>query len=154
MALAHEMLYRARDMSRIAAGDFLGKLVEYVFASSSTDQMKVTLFTHFEDGPLQIDHAINCGLILNELITNCLKHAFPGERVGELRIELRFDEDESVRLSVSDNGVGMPLDIDLQSADSFGLDLVKTLVEELKGDIQLKNDNGCHFTISFPQSHM
>ena len=81
-----------------------------------------------------------------------MKHAFPGELEGEILLELSFGEADSVYLSVSDNGIGMPQDFVLECVESFGLDLVKTLVEELQGHVKLEHGEGCHWSISFRQS--
>jgi PAS domain S-box-containing protein len=152
IALAHETLYRSQNVSEISSVDYLGTLIGTVLEGCSADGSKVSIITDLEDGALKIDYAINCGMILNELVTNSLKHAFPGELAGELAIALKFGEQDSVHLSVADNGVGIPPNIDIASAESFGLDLVKTLVEEMKGNIELNRAHGSELRIKFRQA--
>jgi two-component sensor histidine kinase len=101
---------------------------------------------------LGIDSAVPCGLIVNELVSNCLKHAFPGGRPGEIRIELGRRDDTNLNqlvLRVSDNGVGLPGDIDFENLGSLGLRIVRTLTEQLNGALSFDNRGGTQFMISF-----
>ena len=101
-----------------------------------------------------MDTAVPLGIIVNELVSNSLKHAFPGRDKGEIRIKLHKEERESEKsaffiLTISDNGVGIPENIDIEDLDSLGLQLVTTLVDQLDGELELKRDNGTEFTIRF-----
>ena len=98
---------------------------------------------------LDVEKALPCGLIVNELVSNALKHAFPAERQGEIRIELRPDETDRVTLRVSDSGVGFPPGVDFRQTTSLGLRLVNTLTEQLAGTIELQNSGGAAFEIRF-----
>ena len=104
-----------------------------------------------DDVFLGIDTAVPCGLILNELVSNSLKHAFPGGREGEIRIELRLDDDKKFTLMVSDNGVGIPKDLDFRNTESLGLQLVDTLVNQLEGTIELDRSGGTAFKTTFTE---
>ncbi|MGB9201302.1 sensor histidine kinase [Methanobacterium sp.] len=97
-----------------------------------------------------VDTAIPCGLIVNELITNCLKHAFPDDINGEVKIDLLNIDDKYV-LNVSDNGVGFPDNIDYKNTESLGLQLVNSLVNQIDGTIELNNKDGSNFKIIFRQ---
>jgi two-component sensor histidine kinase len=107
-----------------------------------------------EDILFDTDTAVPLGIIINELVSNSLKHAFPGRDKGEIRIKLRREENESDKstlftLTVSDNGVGIPENIDIEDLESLGLQLVTTLVDQLDGELELKRGNGTEFTIRF-----
>jgi two-component sensor histidine kinase len=113
----------------------------------AADRIKVSI--KVEDVSLGIDAAIPCGLIISELVTNSLKHAFPGGRKGEINIVLH-QRDSVIELLVSDNGVGIQGDIDIKASESLGLDLVTTLAEiQLNGTIALDRDEGTMFRITF-----
>jgi two-component sensor histidine kinase len=109
---------------------------------------KIALKIDVEDVSLSINSAIPCGLILNELISNSLKHAFPGGREGEIKITLRYIEDK-IELVVSDDGISIPEDLDIQNSESLGLQLVIALVKQLEGIIELDRSGGTTFKITF-----
>jgi two-component sensor histidine kinase len=98
---------------------------------------------------LNIDAAVPCGLIINELISNCLKHAFPDDRAGEIRVELRRNGDQ-LMLAVTDDGIGFPEHLDFRNTSSLGLQLVNTLTHQLGGELELKGDPGTTVIITFP----
>jgi hypothetical protein len=101
---------------------------------------------------LTIDTALSCGLIINELVSNALKYAFPNNRSGGIRVSLRSSLDKHFILIVKDNGVGFPPDWDLNSANSLGIELVNVLVQQLQGTIELERSTGSKFQISFSES--
>jgi two-component sensor histidine kinase len=98
---------------------------------------------------LDVNKATPCGLILNELLCNALKHAFPAGRSGEIRIDLRVDAAQQVTLVVSDTGIGLPTELDFPNAESLGLQLISTLTEQLDGTLVLDRGNGTVFTLIF-----
>ena len=104
-------------------------------------------YPDLEDAFLSIDKAIPFGLILNELITNCLKHAFPNGRQGEIYVGLNSDGSRII-LTVRDNGIGIPGDIDINNPRSMGLTLVRSLVKQLKGTLEVKSIGGTEFKVS------
>ena len=101
-----------------------------------------------EDVSLNIETAIPCGLLIDEMVANSLKYAFPDERIGEIKIELHSDEN-SFNLMVSDNGVGIPNNIDTEKSDTFGMQLIKYLTKQLKGTMELDKSNGTKYNLIF-----
>lgn len=150
MALIHEKLYRSDELARVNFTDYLRDLTDNLFQSYQIDSQRIQLQLEVENLLLAIDEAIPCGLIINELILNALKHAFPDGREGTLYIYLGHrDEDDQYLLIVRDDGVGLPADLDLARVDSLGLKLVNILVMQLKGRIEMSGAPGAEFRISF-----
>jgi two-component sensor histidine kinase len=111
---------------------------------------KITLATEIEDVSLGIDSAINCGLIINELVSNSLKYAFPEDKKGSISIIFHSLNGDGIELIINDNGIGIPDDVDLRSTNTLGLQLVAILVENnLKGEIRLDKTHGTGFHIKF-----
>ncbi len=149
MALIHEKLYQSEDLANIDFHEYIEALVDALFRSYGVSTDTVTPAIEVGAVSLGVDTAIPCGLILNELVSNSLKHAFPGGRKGEIRITLR-PLNGSIELMVRDNGVGIPDRIDFRTTDSLGLHLVTILAEDqLNGKITLTRDGGTTFTITF-----
>lgn len=150
MAIIHEKLYKSKTMSRIDFEEYITDLTDSLFYSYHVNPSKIALVKEIDKIFFDVDTAIPCGLIINELITNCLKHAFPGDTKGTITIEhLKVGED--YLLSVSDNGVGFPEEIDFQNTESLGLQLVNNLVNQLDGTIELDRLNGTSFKILFKE---
>ena len=99
---------------------------------------------------LDINHAIPCGLILNELVTNALKHAFPKERKGKITLISRKEKGDRCRLSVSDNGVRLPAGINMRNPATLGLQLVSLLIKQIDGKLRIRREKGTTFSITFP----
>jgi PAS domain S-box-containing protein len=150
MALIHTKLYQSTDLARIDFADYIKKLAADLFDSYRLEPDSVSLLLNVENVYLDVNGGIPCGLIINELLSNALKHAFPEGRRGEVRISLRL-EDETVTLTVADNGIGFPGDVDFRNTESLGLQLVTGLVMQLGGEIELTRDKGSTFRISFPK---
>ena len=148
IALVHEQPDQARNWSGIDFAGYIRSLTDTLFLSFGADSDVIRLQIDAEDVPMGVDNGIACALIINELVSNSLKHAFPGGREGEIRIELRSEEDQFV-LMVSDNGVGFPEDSDLRTTETLGLELVHTLVDQLEGTIELDRSGGSVFKITF-----
>jgi len=149
MALMHEKLYQSRDLSSIDFSDYLGSLIISIFSSYAVNPQKVSLKTAMEPVSIGIDTAITCGLIVNELVTNVLKYAFPGPRQGVLTVQLHMSDEGLIELIIGDNGVGMPAGFDINSASTLGLQLVTNLVNQLDGQIDMTNGNGVIYRITF-----
>jgi two-component sensor histidine kinase len=149
MALVHEKLYRSRDLSKIDFADYLQSLAEHLFQFFRVDADRIRLETDLEGVPLNINSAVPCGLLATELITNALKHAFPGERKGAVGIRLHRRESGLVELRVADDGVGFPEAVDFRNTESLGLQIVNLLIGQLEGTIELERKEGTAFTISF-----
>jgi two-component sensor histidine kinase len=148
MALIHEKLYRSQDLSRIDSIEYIHHLVTYLFRVHSADIRAIALSIQTGDVSLGMDAAVPFGLILNELVSNALKHAFPGDRTGKISVDLHTDGDQYVLL-VKDDGVGFPQDLDFRNTTSLGLQLVNSLVKQLDGTIEMYSNGGTKFTVTF-----
>ena len=166
MALIHEDLYQGKDLAGIDLNQYTRKLTGRLTMSYGVDPNRIITSVNIDNVFLGVDKAIPCGLILNELFTNSLKYAFPhiitdvehileedddrerSMNKGEIRIDCHYNSDEYT-LVFSDNGVGLPEDLDFHKMETLGLDLVRTLVEQLKGTIELNRSGGTEFTITF-----
>jgi two-component sensor histidine kinase len=149
MALIHEKLYRSANLSEVDFGEYIRNLTGYLLRSYRASLGPVSLQVDAAQVALPIDSAVPCGLIVNELVSNALKHAFVDGRAGEIRVGLLSDGDNLVHLSVADNGVGFPGQVDFQNTESLGMQLVNTLVHQLDGQIELHNGDGTRFEIAF-----
>lgn len=147
IALAHENLYRSKDLSRIDFADYVRNLVSHLQAAFGSGVCAV-VETELDPITVPVDVAIPCGLIVNELVTNAFKHAFPAGRAGTIRVCLHNREGHCL-LAVSDDGVGMPPGVDLGKTDSLGLDLVSILSGQIGGDLRLTRAPGTTFELSF-----
>lgn len=150
MALIHEKLYQAKDLSKIDFSEYIHDLTHTLMRSYSAHSQAVRLNVDIRNIRLSIDTAIPCGLIINELVSNAFKHAFPSSQPeGEISIKLHSISDGKFILSVRDNGVGFPPHLDFQNTETLGLELVCTLTAQLEGEIQLFRDQGTEFIITF-----
>jgi PAS domain S-box-containing protein len=149
MALVHESLYRSGNLAAVKFTEYARAMLDYLFQTYSLPPGQVSLRTEIEEVLMSVEVAIPCGLILNELITNCLKHAFPKGRVGEIYFGLLQDGSHHV-LRVADNGVGIPSDLDTLKARSLGLRLVRLLTGQLGGQFEIRQKNpGTEAQLSF-----
>ncbi|MFQ6041306.1 MAG: histidine kinase dimerization/phosphoacceptor domain -containing protein [Candidatus Poribacteria bacterium] len=149
MALIHEKLYQSENLTNIDFAEYIRSLASTLFQTYEA-YGKIALKMNIEDISLSIDSAIPCGLILNELVSNSLKYAFPEGKEGEIKIILRSADENEIELIVSDNGVGIPEDVDIKNTESLGLQLVATLTEnQLDGEMQLNRTEGTEFRIKF-----
>ncbi len=149
MALVHEKLYGSRDLSRIDFEEYVQSLTASLLQSYAAASSGIGVTVEVDDVFLSVDLAIPCSLLISELVSNALKHAFVGRDSGEIRVEFHA-QDERYRLEVSDNGVGIPEDIDTRDPESLGLQLVNTLVEQLRGTLRVQHQDGTQFRITFP----
>jgi len=150
MALVHEKLYQSKDLAKIDFSDYISDLTANLFQSYQENSGKIRLNMNIENIQLDIDFAIPCGLIINELVTNSLKYAFPADRVGEIKIVFRRTIENTLELVISDNGIGIPPDLDFRKTGSMGLHLVTILAEnQLHGKINLNRNEGTEFIIEF-----
>ncbi|MBE9228805.1 PAS domain S-box protein [Phormidium sp. LEGE 05292] len=150
MALIHEKLYQSEGLARIDAVDYIRDLTDNLFRSYNVTKNSIKLNLLVEHIGLDIDTAIPCGLIINELVSNSLKYAFIDKGKGELFINFSHQEESNkVTLIISDNGVGLPADFDFTEIDSLGLQLVYNLIEQLDGQIEVSSAQGAKFTITF-----
>ncbi|MEO6883633.1 MAG: PAS domain S-box protein [Bacteroidia bacterium] len=150
MAYIHENLYRTNDFANIKFSEYLITLAENLVYSYATNRCPIELNLEIENIFINLDLAIPCGLIVNELMTNALKYAFKDRASGKITIELK-EKNERITLSVIDNGVGFPKAVDYKNTESLGLQLVVTLTEQLSGTITQEVNNGTRFSIEFNQ---
>lgn len=151
MALIHQKLYQSESLASIDFDDYLHDLASYLLSSSAQNSARIGLKIEASDVFLKMDEAIPCGLIVCELISNSLQHAFPDGRKGEVSVSCRLDDD-CIALRVSDNGIGLPPGFDFTNAESLGLQLVCMLVQQLRGTIDLERDGGTSFMVRFRES--
>lgn len=150
MGLVHEKLYQSQDLAKINFAEYISDLTVSLFRAYNINANAVRLNFALDDDILfDIKTAIPCGLILNELVSNSLKHAFPKDKEGEVHIELTKDDDSNVTLIVSNNGVDFPEDLDFRNTESLGLQLVNILTQQLNGTIELDKSGGTAFKITF-----
>jgi len=150
MALIHERLYQSTDLKRIDFGDYLRTLSNDLYHTYVMDTSLIKLNIEVENVMLDINTSIPLGLIVNELVTNSLKHAFPQGESGEINIKFHTNDDKYL-LEVKDNGVGFPEDIDYTNTESLGLRLVTSLTEQIDGKIKFNNISGTSFKIIFKE---
>jgi two-component sensor histidine kinase len=146
MALIHQGLYNKENLTGVSVREYLEKLSNELITSFKVDTDRIKLHTDIPDLLLDVDTLIPMGLIINELLTNALKYAFPNDSEGQINIRL-FEEDGQLRLNFSDNGIG--INLENRSSDSFGYRLIDTLLEQLEGEMQVKNDSGTQLFFTF-----
>lgn len=150
MALMHETLYHSDNLALIDLAAYLKQLGAQLVRSMAPSSGAVTLRLDLETAHVDMDQAVPCGLLVNELVSNCLKHGFPNGRRGEVRIALHpVGEGPSLCVEVSDTGVGLPADYEARRADTLGLQLVSDLVRQLRGRMEVGPGPGASFRVTF-----
>lgn len=153
MALIHEQLYQSRDLAHINFSEYVQTLTNHLARSYRNGAQHVQVSVEAVDLFLDIDTAIPCGLIINELVSNALKHAFPDRRPGMIQVKLQALASGACQLSVSDDGVGFPEGVDFRQTTSLGMQLVNTLTQQLAGTLRLEVGPGTTFVVEFPRHH-
>jgi two-component sensor histidine kinase len=149
MSLIHEQLYQSPDLNQISFGDYIQRIAEQLFRFYEAEGNGVELEVDVNELFLNLDTSIPLGLIVNELVSNSLKHAFPNDRSGKVTIKLRSNGKKNI-LTVADDGVGLPSDFDISNnTDSLGLHIVQTLTLQLRGTLDIKKSPGAEFKITF-----
>jgi two-component sensor histidine kinase len=160
MALIHEELYKGDRFDTINFSRYINELADNLLSTYSVGNNGIILSTDIEEDIFfDMDTSVPLGIVINELISNSLKHAFPFRDSGEIQIKLHREENEkcenedckstSYVLSVSDNGVGIPENLEIEDLDSLGIQLVTTLVDQLDGELELRRNNGSEFIVRF-----
>jgi PAS domain S-box-containing protein len=149
MALIHESLYQSIDLSKINFSDYIKRLTTHLLSMYRAGMNRIRMNVNVSHVFLDINRAIPCGLIINELVSNSLKHAFPDGKKGEIRIVMKANKRGKHTLVVRDTGVGFPEDLDFYRTETLGMQLVTDLVSQLEGTIKLKRDKGTEFRIIF-----
>jgi PAS domain S-box-containing protein len=153
MALTHQLLYERKDYSHLDLSDYLQRLVQLIRTSYGALGSRVGLRFRLPPGRVHVnlERAIPCGLLVNELVTNSYKHAFPGEARGEIVIDVEESGEDSISLCVADDGIGLPPEEELASSSSLGLQLVPLFVEQLHGKMAIDRSRGTRFCVIFPK---
>jgi two-component sensor histidine kinase len=149
MALLHESLYRTGTFASVELGAYLKQLCTQAFRSSAQQNGGVNLVLELAEVQVTMDQATSCGLLVNELISNCLKHGFPDGRTGEVRVALEPLENRQWCVSVRDNGIGLPADFEARRTSSLGLQLVSDLAQQLGARLEVGLGPGAAFTVTF-----
>jgi PAS domain S-box-containing protein len=149
MAFIHERLYQSDDLAQVDFGAYLDRLTEHLYRSHGVALRDVTCHLETDSAVLGVDRAIPAGLIINELVSNALEHAFPEDSTGTINVSFTT-EDEVGTIVVADDGVGIDDAADLESERTLGMRLVNGLVRQLRGEVDVNGTDGLHFTITFP----
>ena len=151
MALIHERLYQSTDLKRIDFGNYIQTLSNELYHTYVADPRLIELKINVENIFIDINTTVPLGLIVNELITNSIKHAFPEGKSGKVNIDF-LHKDDHYEFTVKDNGIGFPEDLDFRNTDSLGLQMVNSLTEQIDGKIELNNNHGTEFQITFAET--
>jgi two-component sensor histidine kinase len=152
MALIHDKLYRARDLARVSFPEYVRDLTNNILTSYTLPASSVRVNLEVDDLSLSLDSAVPCGLILNELMSNCLKHAFPLGHSGTVHVGFHAAGDQ-LCLVVRDDGVGMPAEVDLERTSSLGWRLIRALVQQLGGFVQCHTAGGTVVELRFARQN-
>ena len=148
MSLVHEKLYQSKDLAYIDFKDYLQSLVAGI--ANTYKRHDVVISVDMETVALDVNVGIPCGLIVNELVSNSLKHAFPDGRKGTISLGINKNSEGNYVLFVADNGIGLPGEEDLRNTSTLGLQLVKVLTGQIHGTIEISREEGTRFSITFP----
>jgi len=151
MSFVHESLYQSKTLSEVNFSEYVQNIARNLFHSYGRPEGGLSLDFDLEEVFLNLDTSIPCGLIINEVVSNSLKYAFQGREKGVIRIEFSKLADGKLKLIVSDNGIGLPDNFDIENAESLGLQLVTTLVTQVSGELKIDTSNGTEFNIVFKE---
>jgi two-component sensor histidine kinase len=149
MALLHEILYQSRDLALVDFPKYLLRMVEHLFRSYGVNSRQIRLESDLDPIKIDLDDALPTGLLISEVISNSLKHGFPDGRQGEIRMQLRSLPGEAVSLVLSDDGVGLPSNLDWATSRSLGLRLVRALADQLRASLDIRSDGGTEVKLLF-----
>ncbi|MBD2612786.1 MAG: PAS domain S-box protein [Nostoc sp. ZfuVER08] len=152
IALVHEKLYRSEDLADIDFAQYIPDLTTHLFDSYNVSSSQIKLKVHIDDASLDIETAIPCGLIINELVSNALKYAFVGNCEGEIEVKFYQASEGNLILIIRDNGIGLPENFDTKKNKTLGITLVQGLVKQLRGKLEIQCQQGTQFKISFTNS--
>ncbi len=152
ISLVHEKLYQSKDLSNVNLKDYIKELANALLKSYEGSKHRISLILDIDNIFISLDTITTCGLIINELLSNSLKYAFPNNRKGKIKLSLHSKGDNEIELCISDNGIGLPEGLDFRNTRSLGLKLVQWLAEDqLEGKVILKRENGTEFLIKFKE---
>lgn len=150
MALIHERLYKSENLSRIKAREYINSLIDHLESTYIIKTESVKIHKDISNIYLNLDVAIPCGLIINELVSNSMKYAFPKNRAGSISVALKVHDEKHLTLIVEDTGIGIPSEINFKDLSSLGLQLVDLLCKQLSGNLSVNKSGGTSFKITFP----
>jgi two-component sensor histidine kinase len=149
MALLHEILYQSEDLAMVDFPKYVLRTVDYLFRSFGVKDRQIRLHTELDEVALELDDALPFGLLISEIVSNSLKHAFPQGRCGEVSIFLRQQSDATISLILSDDGIGLPRELDWTTTRSLGLRLVRALAQQLRGALEISSRSGTEVRLTF-----
>ena len=152
MALVHETLYQSENFVKIDVAKYIRKLAEHLFRSYDGMGTRIRLRTDLDRISLAPDYVVPCGLIVNELVSNALKYAFPGGLEGEICIGLHAEPNNMAKLTIADTGIGLPGGVDWNGVQSLGFRLVHSLAKQLRATVEVYSHIGTEFRITFPSA--
>nr|WP_255668582.1 PAS domain S-box protein [Methanocella sp. CWC-04] len=152
MALIHEKMYQSKDLANVDISEYMDNLTSYLFRSYGVDRNIIGLEIESGEVYMNVNTAVPCGLIINELVSNSLKYAFPNGRKGKISIKLKPKNIDRMVLTIMDDGIGLPEEKNIDNNKSLGLQLVHALTEQINGSIRLYRNDGTRFEIEFPHS--
>ncbi len=150
IALLHEILYESGELAAVDFPKYILQMTDYLVRSYRADQRRIQIQADIQRVGLDLDAALPCGLLVHEVVTNALKHAFPEGRAGEVRIVLRRQPAGTVGLELSDDGVGLPEGLDWTSARSLGLRLIRELANQLSATLHIESAGGTKVRLTIP----
>lgn len=148
ISAVHSQLYNSENYAAVDYKEYIKNLVTNIFYSSQISGL-VKLHLELDDVTLPIDKAIPCGLLLNEIVTNAFKHAFPENRKGNLQIIMSSLEDKNCEIIVKDDGIGIPENFNLEKSKTYGLKLINLMTKQINGTLKIESKNGTEFRIRF-----
>ncbi|MFN6480396.1 PAS domain S-box protein [Nostoc sp. DedQUE07] len=154
IALVHEKLYRSEDLADIDFAQYIPDLTTHLFDSYNVSSSQIQLHIQVDNASLDIETAIPCGLIINELVSNALKYAFVGNRGGKIEVKFYQEPASTLTLIIRDNGVGLPENFDSKKTKTLGITLVQGLVKQLRGKLEIDSQQGTEFKITFTNSRI
>jgi two-component sensor histidine kinase len=153
MALLHEILYQSEDLALVDFPKYVLRTVDYLFRSFGVKDLQIRLHTDLDQVELELDDALPLGLLISEVVSNSLKHAFPQGRGGEVSLVLRQQSDTTISLILSDDGIGLPRELDWTTTRSLGLRLVRALAQQLRGTLEIPSQGGTEVRLTFQTRH-
>lgn len=148
MALVHEKFYQANELTEIDFGEYVEKLSQFLYQSYGDKTDRINVIVESDRVSLDMDTAMPCGLLVNEIVSNAYKYAFPGSMEGEIKIQLSRN-DGKVTMKISDNGIGLPEGFSIENAESLGMQLIQALTSQIDGELSVSREGGASFTITF-----
>jgi len=150
MALLHETVYESGEQATVDFAKYIRRTIDYLIRAYGIDSPRIRVRAQVEAVDLHLDAALPCGLLINEVITNSFRHAFPQDRGGEVRISLRRGPSSGVELEISDDGVGLPPGLDWTTSRSLGLRLIRELAQQLSATLEIQSAGGTKVRLVFP----